>query len=590
MAKNSSPFRPSGPDGIHQGRNPDGGNRRGLHSRKKAPLLVKIANAEDEATGDGYDVFRYRKPLGRKGLIQIARDKALEWREVTSLLARKNADLSIGDSTAEASVKRALSKPPREHWLMARHVGWRPDRGEYVLQNRVIGKQTGKQITKPPLWLNDRQRTVLTQEGDLDSWKTFVAAVSGYSSRLMLLMSASWAALLLEIVKLQPFAINLFGRSKCGKTTALLAGASIIGIGSESQLPNWNTTDGGFQETARLFNDAIMPANELALLRGSKRDAYARIRQLTYVFSEGRDTSRNSGSAFAVAASSAIWRGILISTAENSFDALAAACGEHRDHGELARSHDVPAVTKGHSTIFDRFPIDVPKNKRRSWSRRQLRLLREACAGNHGWAIDPVIQKIIDLGDDAEKYVRKCIREFMVELGRLPGDGALRHAAQNFGCVFAGGCLGIETGMVPWSRSELAQAIVACFHDFLAVVRKHDSVPREAKHILLDKLRSLNLPIKIEGKYLDRKPKIGFYRQLTDSKRFVISSKAFASWFPDERHERAALLWLDRTAKLHKTSDSGAPSGTNKKWAVKFSKWSRNQSIRAIEFDDPRPK
>jgi hypothetical protein len=101
----------------------------------------------------------------------------------------------------------------------------------------------------------------------------------------------------------------------------------VIGIGTESQLPNWNTTDSGFQETARVFNDLIMPANELAFIKGGKKDAYNRIRQLTYWFSEGRDTSRNSASQYAIAAVSSIWRGILVSTAENSFGDLARIAG-----------------------------------------------------------------------------------------------------------------------------------------------------------------------------------------------------------------------------------------------------------------------
>lgn len=62
--------------------------------RATMPLLVKIANAEDEVTSDGFDVFRYRKPLGRRGLILVPRDKAIA-KDVVALLAAKNADLAI---------------------------------------------------------------------------------------------------------------------------------------------------------------------------------------------------------------------------------------------------------------------------------------------------------------------------------------------------------------------------------------------------------------------------------------------------------------------------------------------------------------
>ena len=53
----------------------------------------------------------------------------------------------------------------------------------------------------------------------------------------MLIISAAFAAPLLEVVSMPSFGINLFGRSKVGKSTVALAAGSIIGIGCEEQLP-----------------------------------------------------------------------------------------------------------------------------------------------------------------------------------------------------------------------------------------------------------------------------------------------------------------------------------------------------------------
>ena len=105
----------------------------------------------------------------------------------------------------------------------------------------------------------------------------------------MLVLAAAFAAPLVRISGLQNFGINIFGRAKVGKTTALLVGASTIGIGTERGLPNWNTTNNAFLETARGFNDLLVPANEVGLLAGKRRDAYSPIRDRIYAFSEGRD-------------------------------------------------------------------------------------------------------------------------------------------------------------------------------------------------------------------------------------------------------------------------------------------------------------
>jgi hypothetical protein len=103
----------------------------------------------------------------------------------------------------------------------------------------------------------------------------------------MLVLAAAFAAPLVRVSGLQNFGINLFGRSKVGKTTALLAGASVIGIGTERDLPNWNSTSNAFLETARGFNDLMLPAYEVGLLAGNRRDAYAPIRERIYAFQRG---------------------------------------------------------------------------------------------------------------------------------------------------------------------------------------------------------------------------------------------------------------------------------------------------------------
>jgi putative DNA primase/helicase len=126
----------------------------------------------------------------------------------------------------------------------------------------------------------------------------------------MLAISAAFAAPLLQSTGLQSFGLNLFGPSKAGKTTALLAATSVIGIGNEADLPNWNATSASQQETARLFRDSLLAANEVGLLAGRRKDAYARIRQMIYLFAEGRDTSRHSTASSASPNATAGWRTI----------------------------------------------------------------------------------------------------------------------------------------------------------------------------------------------------------------------------------------------------------------------------------------
>jgi hypothetical protein len=370
--------------------------------------------------------------------------------------------------------------------------------------------------------------------------------------------------------------------SKVGKTTGLLAGTSVIGIGTESQLPNWNTTDSGFQETARVFNDLIMPANELALIKGGKKDAYNRIRQLTYWFSEGRDTSRNSASQYAIAAVSSIWRGILVSTAENSFGDLARIAGIDRDPGEYARAHDVTATHSGNGTIFDIPPNpEMDKKEFRAWANKQLRLLRKACSQNYGWAIDPFIEYLINLGEKRPRYLNRRLKEFRQSVDALPKDGALRHAVDNFGTIFAGGCLAIEAELVPWDREKLKDAIGSCLQSFLDEVAFQEGVPARARRIL--KERASKLPPLKRVEEVGIKDLAGYSRKTAKGVLYIIPSPRFRQLFPDEGHMFAALRWLHSIGSLKQTRGAGAPNPDNKEWAETFLSH-QGRNFRAIQF------
>ena len=238
-----------------------------------APFISKIANAEHEQTGDGFDIFEFRKPLGRVGTVSIARDEAVIETAVLKKIRQKNGVLPKSDAAATQIVRAAISSAPKEYRLLSQHTGWRlPDRC-FVLLNRVINFGSSELKVCPPPWTEQLPFGPVSMVGTIETWKETVAAEAQYSTRLMLMISCAFAAPLLRLVGRPPFIINVFGRSKAGKTTGLLAATSVIGIGQEEGLPNWNTTDAGLMEVARLFNDSLVPANELALMKGGRRIA-----------------------------------------------------------------------------------------------------------------------------------------------------------------------------------------------------------------------------------------------------------------------------------------------------------------------------
>jgi hypothetical protein len=256
--------------------------------------------------------------------------------------------------------------------------------------------------------------------------------------------------------------------------------------------------------------------------------------------------------------------------------------GIDRDPGEYARAHDVAATHSGNRTIFDIKPDSKMKQKEfRRWANRELRKLREACARNYGWALDPVVRRVMELREEAPSHVQKRIKEFRKSIVPLPRDGALRHAVDNFGVIYAGGCLAIETDLVPWKRDRLMEAIASCLQSFLDEVAHQEGVPARSRAIL--KKEALKLPHEKDVTDTAMADLRGYRTETKKGVLYTIPSKRFTQLFPDEGHAFAALRWLHSAALLKQRRGAGDPDPDNKEWAESYPSHS-GKNFRAIRF------
>ncbi|MGB7562789.1 MAG: DUF927 domain-containing protein, partial [Candidatus Acidiferrales bacterium] len=358
-------------------------------------------------------------------------------RAVTLALQQKNAKLPLDTDGAVEMVKRAIDKRPKEFRLHVRTAGWQEN--AFVLLDRVIQFRPAALKIYPPTSSGPGGFVCSAERGTLESWKAAVAGAAQQSTVLTLMISAAFAAPLLSLVNRPPFILNLFGKAKSGKTTALLAAASVIGISEEDALPNWNATDAGLLQIFCAFNDSIVPINELGLLKGKKTDRGERVREIIYAFGEGRDRFRHTASSFAESGNRSPFRGILLSTSESSFHELRAGV---RDDGELARAHDVPVLLGGSNNIFDRLSDPLSQKK----ARLKLNELRRSITNNVGVAFDPYLKWIAQDRDGIANKVRAYVKILRSKSHLCTDDGVLHHSADNFGLCFAGAALAIEAG------------------------------------------------------------------------------------------------------------------------------------------------
>ncbi|MCX5581221.1 DUF927 domain-containing protein [Kaistia terrae] len=399
--------------------------------KTKQPVIRKIYNDYDEATEQAFEVFQFRAIGGRRRHVSIEREKAQNAKYVVDELLRKNIDLAHVDDL-QTSVETAISSEPGTRRKYAKRLGWRNRGKSFVTAMETLGAPTSLK-TLPPRFLSANQHCSIERVGTVNAWKEGVAAICRYSDVAMLAVAAAFAAPLLKSSGLQSFGINIYGRSKVGKTASLLAASSFYGIGREPRLPNWNSSPAARSEMGRIVSDLMLPVNEVGLAASSKKATYDTIRQFIYAISEGRDKSRHSLSSFASSSTSAEFRTIFVSTAEHSFNDHAAASGQTRDLGEYARCLDVPATRSG-PIIFDR----RPKGASRVWAQKQLQLMREACEANHGVALPPFIEHLVGLEGGLRERVQSLIEHFTAGVPSSAKQGVLQHAAKNFGLLYAG--------------------------------------------------------------------------------------------------------------------------------------------------------
>jgi hypothetical protein len=83
-------------------------------------LVEKVGNAEDESTGDAFEIFRFKKVWGVDGEIRIPRDRARDPEFVNSLLILKNADLPYPNGQSVPIVLQAIQQPAEQQSCMPR--------------------------------------------------------------------------------------------------------------------------------------------------------------------------------------------------------------------------------------------------------------------------------------------------------------------------------------------------------------------------------------------------------------------------------------------------------------------------------------
>lgn len=184
---------------------------------------------------------------------------------------------------------------------LARQLGWQPD-GSFVTV-------AGKPHPVEPLFVEQQDIIAgFRARGTLGGWSKAITGLKSYPAALMPMYGA-FAAPLLRTLGAPSSALDLYGRSTRGKTTALRIAASVWGDPGEDSpvIGSWRTTMLGIEYRLHLGHG--LPA----ILDDTRTAAEGLVDQVLYQVSQGRGKARGGGWA-----NSLPWQTVLLSTGEQS--------------------------------------------------------------------------------------------------------------------------------------------------------------------------------------------------------------------------------------------------------------------------------
>ena len=556
---------------------------------RKSPHLKLIAIAEDEATREFTAVIEFRDIDGQIRRIEQPKSSLRKINELREALEDAGADISSNGRGNDAEIQALFIAAGTAHrWKYAASVGWYDGHRAFVLHDHIVGTPRGKAVILPPRIRSDHRRFELGSRGRHKDWITSVAEPARYSSCTVLGICMALAAPLVDLLDFHSFGILLSGPSKAGKSTALVVAGSVIGFAREKDLPNFRTTDTALGELPASFNDMMVPLNELGLLKGSATTRYERIRDWAYGFAEGRGTMYSRFVTHDNENFDHKWRALGFGTGEETFDEISLAAGETRAMGEAVRWIDLRATQRNAADIFDRCPESVAPDCRIKWSERQCKALRRAVAVNHGVAFEHFIKRLIKRRRKISASTQPLIDEFVDAVVNKADEPAVRHLANCFGLIRAGGILGVQFGTLPYSEKFVDRCIRRCYRAARRSLRTETELLRSGQRQLRAKLKSSNM-LKAAGTKPRRadafKTADGYINDSGGVPTATVRAERFKGWFDDPRQPALVLRWLHAKKALATKSTLPIKSGNAIVWAESQPEWPDGHRPRSVVIE-----
>ena len=343
-----------------------------------------------------------------------------------------------------------LEQRPAEVFATTCRPGWH-ESGAFVLPGRTIGSD------KVRYQASGKGQNLFSVRGELEGWKTEVAAKCEGNPVLTLAIGCALAGPLLSLVGVLGGGVHLVGDSSSGKSLAQLIGSSVWGDPGIFAA-SWDMTKGGLEIEASGRNDTLLPLDEI------KRADPKRVQEMAYSLANGQGkgtmTREREGRA------KLSWRLLTLSSGERSLSEHAAIGGNAAHAGAELRMVDVNAGTRTHRAFDELHGLEGADFHR---------LLTVAVGAHHGH-IGPAFVEQLLASDDRPGLLEDFagIRAQFIEDNAQAG-----RVADRFAVIALAGEMAIAYGLLPWTPGSALADCQLLYGEWLSRVGSGNAEDRQ---------------------------------------------------------------------------------------------------------------
>ena len=415
---------------------------------ERVPIASPIYVLADTSNEHGRDWGRLLAWHDRK-------DRACQWAMPMEALVSRGGDDALkallrgGLPFIDFGNKRKLIEylmlcEPRKQVACVGRIGWHGR--AYVLPNSAIGPDAEGVILQSAEYASND----FTESSTLAEWQQGVAALAVGNSRLCFGLSLAFAAPLLSLVGMEGGGFHLKGESSDGKTTIMLAGASVYG--NKRFCHTWRATGNAIEGIASRRNDALLCLDEIGELDGKEAG------EVAYMLANGQGKGRAQQSGELRERKS--WRLQFLSTGELSLEDHVASSGKRTQAGMEVRVIQIPSDTGQHGAFEQLHGMG------------NGRIFADTLKANadlfHGTAIRAFLEPLAINMELYREHLTGEIKRLADKWDPKDAGSQVGRAINRFALVAAAGELATRLGVTGWPEGEAIRATLVCLKAWLA--------------------------------------------------------------------------------------------------------------------------